>query len=259
MDDGYDVVEVGFPALLTVVKDINEPRVPSLKGKMKAKKAEIKAADRRGYRRRSRLHRSSWFTHPGRAGLSSRSARGERSIFTGTLDEQIDQLVAKLAAISARAVAGEILSCCKVDKELCIGCGICEDQCPFGAIKIVDGCAVVGDACTLCGACVESCDVGALSLEGTEKTVQADLAAWSGVWVFCEFRRGDAGLGFPGTSRRRPKTCRLHGGCSSVPCSSAMQPETPRRPDRSWGRYRSTGSIIEDLREFFGRLLLRRC
>ena len=41
MDDGYDVVAVDFPALLTVVKDINEPRVPSLKGKMKAKKAEI--------------------------------------------------------------------------------------------------------------------------------------------------------------------------------------------------------------------------
>ena len=42
MDDGYDVVAVDFPALLTVVKDINDPRVPSLKGKMRAKKAEIK-------------------------------------------------------------------------------------------------------------------------------------------------------------------------------------------------------------------------
>ena len=41
MDDGYDVVEAGYPLLLTVVKDINEPRVPSLKGKMKAKTAVI--------------------------------------------------------------------------------------------------------------------------------------------------------------------------------------------------------------------------
>ena len=41
MDDGYDVVKLPLPALLTVVKDINEPRVPSLKGKMKAKKEEI--------------------------------------------------------------------------------------------------------------------------------------------------------------------------------------------------------------------------
>ncbi|MCI5145514.1 MAG: electron transfer flavoprotein beta subunit/FixA family protein [Candidatus Electrothrix sp. AR3] len=42
MDDGYDVVQLPLPALLTVVKDINAPRVPSLKGKMKAKKAKIK-------------------------------------------------------------------------------------------------------------------------------------------------------------------------------------------------------------------------
>lgn len=41
MEDGYDVVRTPLPALFTVVKDINEPRLPSLKGKMKAKKAEI--------------------------------------------------------------------------------------------------------------------------------------------------------------------------------------------------------------------------
>ena len=40
-EEGYDVVEVPFPALLTVVKELNEPRLPSLKGKMRAKKAEI--------------------------------------------------------------------------------------------------------------------------------------------------------------------------------------------------------------------------
>ncbi len=41
MDDGYDTVEVAAPVLFTVVKEINEPRFASLKGKMKAKKAEI--------------------------------------------------------------------------------------------------------------------------------------------------------------------------------------------------------------------------
>jgi len=40
-EEGYDIVEVPLPALLTVVKEINEPRLPSLKGKMRAKKAEI--------------------------------------------------------------------------------------------------------------------------------------------------------------------------------------------------------------------------
>lgn len=41
MDDGYDVLELPIPALITVVKEINEPRIPSLKGKMMAKKAQI--------------------------------------------------------------------------------------------------------------------------------------------------------------------------------------------------------------------------
>jgi electron transfer flavoprotein beta subunit len=41
MEDGVDVIEMDLPAVVAVVKEINEPRVPSLKGKMNAKKAEI--------------------------------------------------------------------------------------------------------------------------------------------------------------------------------------------------------------------------
>ncbi len=40
-EEGYDVVEVCLPALISVVKEINEPRLPSLKGKMAAKKKTI--------------------------------------------------------------------------------------------------------------------------------------------------------------------------------------------------------------------------
>jgi electron transfer flavoprotein beta subunit len=40
-DDGYDVIELPLPAVITVVKEINEPRIASLKGKMRAKKAQI--------------------------------------------------------------------------------------------------------------------------------------------------------------------------------------------------------------------------
>jgi len=42
MEDGFDRIELGLPAVLTVVKDINTPRLPSLRGKRKAKKAELK-------------------------------------------------------------------------------------------------------------------------------------------------------------------------------------------------------------------------
>jgi electron transfer flavoprotein beta subunit len=40
-EDGFERVEIPLPALITVVKEINEPRMPSLKGMMRAKKAEI--------------------------------------------------------------------------------------------------------------------------------------------------------------------------------------------------------------------------
>lgn len=95
MDDGFDVVAVTYPALLSVVKDINQPRVPSIKGKMKAKKAEI-----------TRFDAQFIGADPVCIGLPGSptkvvsvfppSSRGERTLLTGTLDEQIDQLVDKL-------------------------------------------------------------------------------------------------------------------------------------------------------------------
>lgn len=41
MEEGYEIIETPLPALLTVVKEINEPRIPSLKGMMRAKSAKI--------------------------------------------------------------------------------------------------------------------------------------------------------------------------------------------------------------------------
>lgn len=44
MDDGYDVVEIKLPCLLTVVRQIGQVRPPSLKGKMRAKKYQTPMA-----------------------------------------------------------------------------------------------------------------------------------------------------------------------------------------------------------------------
>ncbi len=41
MEEGFEIIETPLPALLTVVKEINEPRLPSLKGMMRAKQAKI--------------------------------------------------------------------------------------------------------------------------------------------------------------------------------------------------------------------------
>lgn len=42
MEDGVDTVEMKLPALISVVKEINTPRLPSLRGKRNAKSAELK-------------------------------------------------------------------------------------------------------------------------------------------------------------------------------------------------------------------------
>ncbi|MBM9535753.1 electron transfer flavoprotein subunit beta/FixA family protein [Desulfobulbus alkaliphilus] len=95
MDDGYDVVRLPLPALLTVVKDINEPRVASLKGKMKAKKATIR-----------QLSAADIGADPLCIGLTgsptqvvrvfSPEARGDRMMFSGNVQQQVEQLVACL-------------------------------------------------------------------------------------------------------------------------------------------------------------------
>jgi len=95
MDDGYDEVEIPLPGLLTVVKEINEPRVPSLKGKMKAKSLNIKT-----------LNAEDIGADPDSIGLPGSTTqvvkvfspefKGERSMLQGTVDEQVEQLVHKL-------------------------------------------------------------------------------------------------------------------------------------------------------------------
>ena len=40
-EDGHDVCELRLPAVLTVVKDINAPRVPTLRGRLNARQQTI--------------------------------------------------------------------------------------------------------------------------------------------------------------------------------------------------------------------------
>lgn len=41
VEDGYEVLEMALPGVLTVVKEVADPRLPTLRGKQKARKAEI--------------------------------------------------------------------------------------------------------------------------------------------------------------------------------------------------------------------------
>jgi electron transfer flavoprotein beta subunit len=42
MEYGFDVIETPLPAVISVVKELNEPRLPSLKGKLKARGAQLR-------------------------------------------------------------------------------------------------------------------------------------------------------------------------------------------------------------------------
>jgi len=51
-----------------------------------------------------------------------------------------------------------------VDFESCVGCGICENQCPTGAIIVEKSAIIQQELCIGCGQCVYECPRGAISL-----------------------------------------------------------------------------------------------
>ena len=98
LEDGNETIKSELPCVLTVVKEIGEPRLPSLRGKIAAKKAEItvwKAAD--------------IGCDPAKCGLNGSptkvvkiftpEARGDGEILTGEPEETVAALVDKLMPI----------------------------------------------------------------------------------------------------------------------------------------------------------------
>jgi len=95
LEDGVETVRAPLPCVLTVVKEINEPRLPSLKGKLAARKAALthwKAADLGADPASLGLNGSPTqvvriFSPPARAG---------GQVFKGEPELMVPQLVAKL-------------------------------------------------------------------------------------------------------------------------------------------------------------------
>ena len=90
-DDGYVRLRVKLPALLTVVKEINIPRLPSISGVLRGEKAEV-----------ARMSREDTGIDAGKTGLNgsaTRVVRTERPVITretvwieGTASEQAEKL-----------------------------------------------------------------------------------------------------------------------------------------------------------------------
>ncbi|MFH1260051.1 MAG: electron transfer flavoprotein subunit beta/FixA family protein [Elusimicrobiota bacterium] len=95
MEDGFDILESTLPALITVVKEINIPRMPSLRGMMASKRATIPVWNAQAIE-----------ADPNKIGLTgsptwvykvfSPPPRGGGEVITGDPAEQARKLVAKL-------------------------------------------------------------------------------------------------------------------------------------------------------------------
>ena len=95
MENGREVVESSLPALITVVKDINEPRLPSLLGIKRAAKAQIptlSAKDINADENRLGLKGSpTWVTK-----VFTPEARGGGEVLKGELTDVVPLLINKL-------------------------------------------------------------------------------------------------------------------------------------------------------------------
>jgi len=95
------------------------------------------------------------------AGLN-RGARGKEAYlrYLGVRIGKVDQGYASLRFVAI------------VDAEKCVGCGVCLDTCPNGAVFLDEVARIDRNRCIGCGRCVETCPQGAVSLRPAEPYFQ---------------------------------------------------------------------------------------
>ncbi len=67
-----------------------------------------------------------------------------------------------------------------LDRQVCIGCGVCLDVCPHQIFAISGGKAVMTDrdACIECGACALNCPVKAITVEAGVGCASGMIREW---------------------------------------------------------------------------------
>lgn len=72
----------------------------------------------------------------------------------------------------------------QLDKDKCIGCEMCVESCPYGAMTFKDFPEIDTETCRLCGSCVDACPEQALRLNShTHERTQME---GYGIWVLIE-------------------------------------------------------------------------
>jgi len=98
VEEGYEIIETTLPTVITVVKEINVPRLPSLRGSMKSKSAQIPLWTARDIG-----------VEGDKVGIAGSPTRVVKVFFPqrerksqmlqGSLEEQVEQLMEKLEGI----------------------------------------------------------------------------------------------------------------------------------------------------------------
>lgn len=101
VDEGYEILETPLPAVITVTKEINVPRLPSLRGIARAKGVSIPvwSVSELGVERNS-VGSSGSFTRVVKVFSPQRTPKGE--ILQGDLESQVGRLVDKLRPAGLR-------------------------------------------------------------------------------------------------------------------------------------------------------------
>lgn len=105
------------------------------------------------------------------------------------ISQEIDRMRKRIRELEEGKVIEKKIA---VKSEKCVGCGICEEVCPRGAIKVSE-IAIIDEAkCNLCGLCVRECPNQAIEIINFKEKRREFMPRKDGT--------GPAGQG-PGTGR----------------------------------------------------------
>lgn len=98
MEEGYEVIEMPLPGIISVVKEINTPRLPSLRGMVRAKSAKIQVWTAQDLNLdKDAIGLAGSPTRVIKAFTPPKAQRGE--LIQGKVENQVEQLVSKLKEI----------------------------------------------------------------------------------------------------------------------------------------------------------------